>query len=341
MATADLAQFLTLSDQLVALVKAGVPLELGLPSRTSTAASACERIGAVVARRVGEGASVNQALEDQAVPAAYRSVVQLALVGSDLPAALAGASSVAQSQNEAWHAIRLSLRYPLVICGLAYVGLVLFCLFLVPHLEGMYANIGIRAGWGIMAATALRETLPYWVAVLPLALGLLLASLRWSSASGESSSFLAWIPGMSKAAAEEQSSRFAEALAGHLEAGSPLPEALQTASSAWDNESFEQGTRDLAVSLHRGEGATDNTPFALRLPPLLRWALWHADDTVGRSRALRMAAELYRESAERRVQKLRVVAPIVTCLVIGGGVTLLYTLALFVPLAQLIQGLAG
>jgi hypothetical protein len=77
------------------------------------------------------------------------------------------------------------------------------------------------------------------------------------------------------------------------------------------------------------------------LPPFMRWAICHADDTVGKSRALRMAAGAYRESAQRRVQRLRVVAPAVTCLVIGGGVALLYALALFVPVVQMLKGLCG
>jgi len=97
----------------------------------------------------------------------------------------------------------------------------------------------------------------------------------------------------------------------------------------------------VAAELARGQLASDQTPPMQHMPPLLRWAIWHADDSVGRSRALRMAADLYRNSAERRTSRLRVLAPVVTCVVIGGGVTLLYALALFIPVAQMIQGLAG
>ena len=54
-----------------------------------------------------------------------------------------------------------------------------------------------------------------------------------------------------------------------------------------------------------------------------------------------MAANTYRDAAQRRIERLRVTAPIVTCVVIGGGVTLLYGLALFVPVAQMLRGLAS
>jgi type II secretory pathway component PulF len=345
MATATLAQFIALSDQFVALVKAGVPVHLGLPSQGSSAAVACERIGSAVARRVGEGSSVQEALRDRTVPAAYRSVAELALTSGDLALALAGASRLAQAQDESWHAVRVSLRYPLVLCGIAYVGMVLFCLFLVPMLESMYQSMQITAGWGLSAATLLRVWLPVWIVLVPLALLLLVAGLHWSASraakAGGTGRVLAWLPGMSKVVAELRSMRFAETLAGHLDAGTPLPTALQTASAAWENDALERETLALADSLVRGQSPSDAAPLAARLPPLLSWAICHADATVGRSQALRMAARLYRESAQRRVQRLRVLAPIVTCLVIGGGVTLLYALALFAPVAQMIQGLAG
>ena len=133
----------------------------------------------------------------------------------------------------------------------------------------------------------------------------------------------------------------AETLAGHLEAGAELPAALQAASAAWENDALQQGTRKLAESIQRGELPGDDAPITASFPPLLRWAIWHGEETVGRAPALRMAADFYTETSQRRVQRLHVIAPIVTCTVIGGSITLLYGLALFVPVAQMIQGLAG
>jgi type II secretory pathway component PulF len=343
MATSTLAQYLALHDQLVALVKAGVPVHLGVPSRGSGAMAALERIGATVARRIGEGATVQQALEDRSVPAAYRSVAQLALVGGNLPAAIGGASRMAQAEEQSWHAVRAALRYPLVVCALAYIGLVLFCLFLVPTLENTYASMQIERGPGLALASELRSTLPYWVAVPPAALVLLVLALRISghtSGTGQATRALAWLPGMSHVVRKQRLARFAETLAGHLEAGSSLPRGLESAAATWESDALAHETRGLAATLARGQAARDESRFAASLPPLLRWAIWHADETVGRPWALRMAAGAYRRSAERRVQRLRVMAPVVACLVIGGGVALAYALAVFLPVVQMLQGIA-
>lgn len=344
MATPALAQFLALNDQLVALVRAGVPMHLGLPSRTAGAVQACERIGAGVAHRLGEGATVAQALDDATIPGAYRCVVQLALSSGELAPALAGASRFAELQDDSLQAVRHALRYPLVICCLAYAGIVLFCLFLVPTLENMYQGMRIPVGSGLRAVTLLRQTLPYWVALPPIGLALFILIRRrssWGTERGGTAHFAAWLPGMSKVARQQRLTRFAETLAGHLDAGVPLPEGLRMAAAAWENDPLEQAALAHAAALASGQTPSEHSPFAAALPPLLRWAVWHADEPIGKAWALRMAAGAYRESAQRRVGRVKILAPIVACLVIGGVVVLLYALALFVPVVQMLHGLAG
>ena len=80
MPTASLDEFMALNDQLAALVEAGVPLDVDLGPR-SQAASTLERINALVARRVSQGASLTAALEtdDKLLTPSYRSMVQLGL----------------------------------------------------------------------------------------------------------------------------------------------------------------------------------------------------------------------------------------------------------------------
>jgi len=345
MATPTLAQFIALNDQLVALLKAGVPIHLGVVPGNRGAAGAVETIGATVARRIGEGSSIAEALDDRSVPSAYRCLAQLALRSGDLTTALTGANRMAGALDESWHTVRLSLVYPLVICCLAFGGFILFCSLLVPTLDGMYLSMRIPEGSGLHAVKTLKSTLPYWIAIPPIGLVLLVSWTRFSSpqasASGLAGRILAWLPGMSKTVFEHRCMNFSETLASLLDAEVPLPESLRLAAAAWEDATLEQGTRALAASVERGEVPDDGSPFATQLPPFLRWAIWHADPAVGRTRALRMAADTYRESARRRIERLRVLAPIVTCVVIGGGVTLLYGLALFVPLAQMIRGLAS
>jgi hypothetical protein len=58
------------------------------------------------------------------------------------------------------------------------------------------------------------------------------------------------------------------------------------------------------------------------------------------ARNLRLVAKTYRHRAERRAESLRVVLPMLTCIVVAGGVTLLYCLSVFGPFVQLIWDLS-
>jgi type II secretory pathway component PulF len=138
---------------------------------------------------------------------------------------------------------------------------------------------------------------------------------------------------MSRAIEEQRNANLADKLATLLSAGAPLDEALRLASGA-------KSDPHLATSANAEPAITEDSENARRLPPFLRYALWRSEAGVGHVRALRMAAELYRASAQRRADRVRLIAPLVLCAVIGGGVTLLYGLALFVPVVEMLQSLA-
>jgi hypothetical protein len=126
-----------------------------------------------------------------------------------------------------------------------------------------------------------------------------------------------------------------------LERGIPLAEGLQLAGAASGNAVLQGSAAALATAVAQDTLPPDDGPVAQRFPPFLRWALWHAEATVGRERALRMAGRIYREAADRRIQRMRMAFPVVVLVILGGGATLLYGLALFVPVVELLRALAS
>ncbi len=75
-------------------------------------------------------------------------------------------------------------------------------------------------------------------------------------------------------------------------------------------------------------------------PALLQWALSDAVPPAERPAALTLAANSFRQVVERRSIWLRRWAPLVACVVLAGGATLLYGLAVFVPVIDLMATLA-
>ena len=345
MAAATLDDFMALNDQIVALIEAGVPIDVGLGESRADIAGALSQINALVARRVSQGQSLVDAVRDEpSLPGRYRSIVLSGLRSENLIVALSTWTRLGASIESSWHTVRTSLRYPLVLCAMVYVGLIGLCLFLVPRFEHFFDSLGMRAGFVLQLLQALRDSMPIWIAIPPV---LLLIFYFWQQrrssnelTSSEAARRLSWLPGMSQSLFQQRCANFAELVATLLDSGVPLNDGLRLAAASSGDWKLADGARTLADTLERGQPAIDYGPAEV-FPPFLRWALLDSSATTGTSRALRMAADVYRDSASRRIDRLQLFAPLVACVVIGGGVTLLYGLALFVPISDMLSKLGS
>lgn len=344
MRTATLDDFMAFNDQLAALLQAGVPVDVGLAQGGKHVTEALQEINASVARRVSQGASLSEALDhNDALPTVYRNVMQVGLHGGDLPTALNGHSRLAQSVEGSWHAIGQGLLYPLIVCCLAYAGFVVLCLYFVPTLESLYESLRLQPGLGLRVLQGLRDTLPFWVAILPVTLLVLvvwrLRAKRSTAGNGAVSSVMPW-PGMAQSLHWQRCANFADSLATLLDSGLPYDKSLAIAAGAAGDASLSVGVAELLAARSPSQPVPDDSSAARRFPPFLRWALLHSAETTGISRGLRMAARLYRDAAQRRTERIRVAAPLVTCILLGGGATLLYGLAIFVPVVEMFRQLS-
>ena len=227
-----------------------------------------EKINALVARRVSQGATLAEAIDDdnKVVTPAYRCLMQVGLQTGNLPAALSGSNRFAASVEESWHSAALALLYPAVVCCLALVGLAGFCLFLVPVLQNTYHSMRVAEGPGLEILQILRGTLPYWIGIVPL---LLLVLVVWNrrrsqpmASHGRAARLLSLVPGMSQAIFQERAANFAEALATLLDGGTPLAEAMRIAADAWNDPPMAEATRGLAANLSLGQSLSDDSHFA-------------------------------------------------------------------------------
>lgn len=346
MGTEILDDFVALNEQLAALLDAGVPIEAGLPDGNQSPTATFERIQRSVARRVGRGETLEEALEgDDEVPTGYRSLVQIGLHSDkNLAAGFDGASRVAGAADRIRYALDSALVYPLVVSVLAYAGMICLCVFFVPALENMYRTLRLPPGSGLRGLQLVRDALPYWIVALPVLLVVLVTwrmrFVRRHMATSAQAGLMAWLPGFSTVLYQLQCARLADALAELLGQGVPLDQALGVAAESTGSARLNEAVKRLSLAAQDGNLPTDDSPTALRFPPFLRWAIWHSEDTTGRVRALEIAAHMYRETVERRTQRLRTLAPMVAMVVFGGTVTLIYCLALFVPLVELLKALS-
>jgi len=346
MESATLDDFMSLNDQVAAAIDAGVPLDVDLGADKQTAAAKLEKINALVARRVSQGSSLSAAIAtpDPAITPGYRCMMQLGLATGDFSRGMDLSNRLGRTIARVWDAGWMALLYPAIVCGMAFVGLVGFCLFFVPILESTHRGLAIPAGSGLKLLMTLRDSLPIWGWAVPLGLFVIGCWGRRRSRNSSSSSrrgFVSSISGVSRTVLLERAANFAEATAELLNIGVPLDDDLGQAADIWNDPALAETTRKLAARLSQGETNVGDSTLAANFPPFLRWSLLHSEGTIGRVRALQTAAELYRWEAKRRQERLRVLAPLVMAVVIGGSATLLYGLALFIPVVEMLRALAS
>lgn len=341
-----LDDFMAWNDQLAALIDAEIPLELGLSRDAHDAARQLEKINAFVARRASQGASLAAALEadDGMIAASYRAVALEGIHDGDLTAGLPAATQIAAAAQETKQALGMTFLYPLLVCCLAIVGLVGFCVLLAPRLENAFSELRVQPQRGLKLLEGLRRTMPLWAIGFPLGLVVVtgwakLRSMRAGSRGRRSrAGFL--LPGLSQAFGEEQTARAAEMLATLLDKGTPLAEAMRIVAEGCDDVELRVALKSLASAAEADQLPSDGIYIANRLPPFFGWSLLRSESTTGRPAALRMAATIYHDAAKRRRGRLRLVAPLLATVALGGSVTLLYGLTLFLPIVDLLHGLA-
>jgi type II secretory pathway component PulF len=296
---------------------------------------------------MSRGATLAEALDDdvEVLPPAYRCLIQVGLRSGRLEAGLDGSERIAEAAERSRYGVRAAFFYPLVVCLLAYLGLIGFCLWFEPVLENVYAGLRLPPGRGLTVLRELRSAMPLWIALPPAAL---LAWWAWgtlrrpqSGAKSFGRGGLAKRPaGASGALLQRRWANYADALATLLDAETPLGEGMRLAACASDDSTVAAASHELALAIESGEPLPDDRRAAQGCPPFLRWAIADADAAIGRAAALRMAAAVYRDAAERIDARRRNVTPALACIVVGGAVTLCYALAVFSPVIDLLYAMS-
>ncbi|WP_165227428.1 type II secretion system F family protein [Aquisphaera insulae] len=343
-----LGELAALNEEIVALVKAGLPLDQGLARIGDDLRGGLKRIAESLAVRLGRGEDLHQALEAEsaAAPPLYRAVVEAGAKSGNLASALEGLARYIRGYAEARETIGLALWYPLVVLSLAYLLFLGMVTLVIPRFVEACESLGVEVVSPVRWLAAVGTHAWLWWPIWPLALVALFVAWRRSGGAaafrGPGRTVLRFVPWMSELSEDYESAGFAELLALLLEHGVGYPQAARLAGEASGNPTLAAGARELAEAVERGESPRavlkDSSPGAFR--PLLRWTLAAGEEQGSLVKALRNLAPMYRKRGAYQAEKLRIVLPTVLMVVLGGTATALYGLSLFVPLSTMLRGIA-
>lgn len=342
-------QLIALNDEIAALARAGLPLERGLREMGRDLPGGLGRTTALLGERMSRGESLSDALaaEGPRIPKLYRAVVEAGVRAGRLPVALEGMANYARSYAESRRTIGLALWYPLIVLALAVALFTLIIARVLPRFLSTFQAFRLPVTPILQLFGEAGASARYWAPALPVLLVLVYAG--WSRSGraaslqpGRAGGLLRWFPWMRSMLSHYEAANFAELLALLLEHNVPYGEAVVLCAEASGAPALAREAHALAEQVTRGESPRDAFKSRGRsgFPPLLRWLLAAGQGQGDLPSGLRHMGALYRRRARHEADKIRVLLPTILLFGIGATATLLYGLALFVPLTSLLHELS-
>ena len=217
------------------------------------------RIISELAMRIEKGSSLYQALEDSEMvfPSIYRGLIKIGEKIGSLENIFERLTIYLRERKQFREKIVNALTYPMVILGIAVVGIGLLGLFIAPKIEEIYLQFGVGMPEEMSFRLALlRSTLIVAaLAVLALVLsGLLFRSIRKGSESlmERWDRFVLVFPVLGKIRMFRESLNFLFAMEILTESGYPVEDALSEAYFAVENRALRRNIRLIGAKIRRG-----------------------------------------------------------------------------------------
>jgi general secretion pathway protein F len=278
----SLDEWIGLNDEIVALVRAGVPLEAGLASLAGELRGRPRRIAARIQLGLERGRPLAQVLSDPEVgcPALYRAVVEAGLRSGRLTTALEQLTVTARRVAEMRRTVGFALIYPLVVLLMAYGLLVFFALKIAPVLTAAIPVLDASPNVFLTRLTELGRGAGGWLALLPIVLLAVMGA--WWRLSGRAAAAdaawsawtLGWFPWARRMTAWSRAAAFAEVAGLLVEHEAPLDEALALAAATAGDRPLSRAVADLTAAIREGR---PTTTARHGMPPLLAWLLGSAN----------------------------------------------------------------
>lgn len=305
MTAPDAARLHAINEQAIAILRLGIPIDLGLGN------TPIDRLTAINGRlqtEAGDG-SASRILNDGQVPEPYRKLAAMWLATDDPAAIFESLISHEQHRRAATTPLRRAALQPLAISVMVFLGLVYYCVFTVPQLEAQYAQMHQTPPSYTAALIQLKNTMPFWIIGVPIALAVVY--FGWKQiASGP---LMNWLPGARSYADWNDAEARTRSLATLLESGVERSEAMELAGPIPPS--------GLAATITQSQDPSIST--------------------TSRAFSLRRLSQFYRFLAEDRREVLYSKLPALLGLFLAGLIILAYGLTVFVPWIEVLRGIGS
>lgn len=344
----ELDELIALNEEMISLVQAGIPLELGLREMGNELPDRLGKISSKLADKMEQGSSLSEAMESEGsrFPKVYRVIVEAGIKSGKLTVALEEMSNYAWELFHLRRQIGMAMVYPLIVFSLAYGLFLVFLFEMLARFNAAYEVFRLGEPRPLQVLNMLESTLVYWGLFPPLMLFVFV--ILWMRTGSSqllnfkgTSRLIGWIPGVQKIANYYRYGNFSELMSLLIQQNIPFAESIVLAAEATGDDQLVKSANLMAERHLMSLPETGDTTKEYGWPPLLTWLLTTKNHQGELSLALKNAADMYRRKAANYTRWFRVLFPIFTGTIIGGGTVLCYSLVLFLPFSDMLKQLAN
>lgn len=344
----ELDELIALNEEMISLVQAGIPLELGLREMGNELPDRLGKISTRLADKMERGSSLAEAMESEGsrFPKVYRVIVEAGIKSGKLTVALEEMSNYAWELFHLRRQIGMAMVYPLIVFSLAYGLFLVFLFEMLARFNVAYEVFRLGEPGPLQFLNKMESTVMYWGLVPPLLLFVFV--ILWMRTGSSqllnfkgTSRLIGWIPGVQKIANYYRYGNFSELMSLLIQQNIPFAESIVLAAEATGDDELVKSANLMAERHLSSRFETGDTTKEYGWPPLLTWLLTTKNHQGELSLALKNAADMYRRKAAHYTRWFRVLFPIFTGTIIGGGTVLCYSLVLFLPFSDMLKQLAN
>jgi type IV pilus assembly protein PilC len=252
------------SRQAASFVRAGIPLLDSLRVlREDDPKSHMSKVLADVEERLRSGSSFSEAMgaHESALPRYYLPMLRSAELTGALDDVLDQLAHYLDRDLEAKRKLKSALTYPVIVLMLSVVTVVILAAFVLPRFKDFFAEFD--AELPLPTRMLLGMTGFVTAAWIPLTIGLvggivgLLVARQTSTGRAALDRFILRLPGIGRLWRYAIIERFCRLLAAMVEAGVPLPDALDVATASTNNAVFKRALAGARDEVIRGGGLSD------------------------------------------------------------------------------------
>jgi len=334
-------EFILYNQQMVALLKAGVPLLQSLDSSLERMKpGGFRRALADVRDRVRAGASLSEAFQAQgeAFPTMYSAALTAGERSGELATVMSRYLVFAKKTQMLRTKVVSALIYPAVLVGVSLLSVSALLFFSLPKFAEFYADFDSALPsytQAIIDFTAWMRA--HWIASTIGSVAAFLA-LRWWAATDAGALAIdrvtLKIPLLGSVARMYNVAQFSRTLATLLSGGIPLVPALQTTTGAMTNRLYIDAMREMTADVRQGRPLWESMEKTGVMTDLAIELCKVGESTGSLDVMLTNIADFYDEQVDENMTRVvSVISPVI--IVVMGFIVLMLLVAMYMPIFSL------